>query len=378
MKKIAAFCKKEIVLTASFILAVVSIFFVPPSREYIDYVDWRVLGILLSLMIVMEGLKENGLFASIGNYLLKKTSKVWQLCAVLVFLCFFLGMLITNDVALITFVPFAIYVLKQSKKEELAVLIIVLQTIAANMGSMLTPIGNPQNLYLYQLGGYSMVDFLLVMLPFTIAAGILLVICLFFVPGKEKRLECESLENNAKTFMRREKINIGMYLVLFVLALLVVLRLIPFTLVLGLTIIVVFIRERKILLQVDYSLLLTFICFFIFIGNLGNLSVFKEALEQIVAGREILVSVVVSQVVSNVPAALLLSSFTTNYDALLAGINLGGLGTLIASMASLISYKLFANAYNTEKGKYFKYFTLFSLLFLGVLLVLAKIQGYSL
>lgn len=378
MRKVVDFCKKEIVLVAAFVLAVISCFFVKPSWAYIDYIDWRVLGILLSLMIVMEGLKENGLFASIGNALLKKTKKVWQLCAVLVFLCFFLGMFITNDVALITFVPFAIYVLKQSHKEELAAFIIVLQTLAANLGSMLTPIGNPQNLYLYQLGGYTMGAFLKVMLPFTVASGIMLILCLFFVPGKMQKLEQEHISRNSKDFTKKEKRNIGIYLILFALALTVVLRLIPYYIVLGIVVLLVLVLERKILRQVDYCLLLTFICFFIFIGNLGNLPVFKETLEGLVAGRELLAGVISSQVVSNVPASLLLSSFTTDYNALLAGVNLGGLGTLIASMASLISYKQFANTYNTEKGKYFRLFTGLNLLFLAVLLVLVKIQGYSL
>lgn len=378
MRKVVDFCKKEIVLVAAFVLAVISCFFVKPSLAYIDYIDWRVLGILLALMIIMEGLKENGLFASIGNALLKKTKKVWQLCAVLVFLCFFLGMFITNDVALITFVPFAIYVLKQSHKEELAAFIIVLQTLAANLGSMLTPIGNPQNLYLYQLGGYTMGEFLKVMLPVTVASGVMLILCLFFIPGKMQKLEQENISRNNKDFTKKEKRNIGVYLVLFVLALSVVLRLIPYYIVLGIVVLLVLILERKILKQVDYCLLLTFICFFIFIGNLGNLPVFKENLEGLVTGRELLAGVISSQVVSNVPASLLLSSFTTDYNALLTGVNLGGLGTLIASMASLISYKQFANTYNTEKGKYFRLFTGLSLLFLAVLLVLAKIQGYSL
>lgn len=378
MRKIFDFCKKEIVLVAAFVLAVISSFFVKPSLAYVDYIDWRVLGILLSLMIIMEGLKENDLFAAIGNALLKKTKKVWQLCAVLVFLCFFLSMFITNDVALITFVPFAIYVLKQSNKEELAAFVIVLQTLAANLGSMLTPIGNPQNLYLYQLGGYTMGEFLQVMLPFTAASGVLLVLCLFFIPDKSQKLKLEGLEQKTKKFTKQEKRNISIYLILFLLALCVVLRWLPFYFVLGIVVILVAFLEKKILRQVDYCLLLTFICFFVFIGNLGNFPVFQEALEELVAGRELLAGVLSSQVVSNVPASLLLSSFTANYNALLVGVNLGGLGTLIASMASLISYKQFANTYNDKKGNYFKYFTILNLVFLAVLLVLAKIQGYSL
>mgnify|MGYP002515054714 CR=1 FL=1 len=150
-EKIITFCKKEVVLVVATVLAIASAFVVPPSKAYLEYIDWHVLGLLLSLMIVMAGLQKCGVFDSLGEALLRKTKKVWQLCLVLILLCFFLSMLITNDVALITFVPFAIVALEKSKKECLLVPVVVLQTVAANLGSMLTPIGNPQNLYLYNL-----------------------------------------------------------------------------------------------------------------------------------------------------------------------------------------------------------------------------------
>lgn len=361
-QKIIDFCKKEVVLVVATLLAIISAFIVPPSAEYIDYIDWRVLGILLSLMTVMAGLQKNGLFDALGEALLRKTKKVWQLAFVLVALCFFLSMFITNDVALITFVPFAVLTLEKSNLERLLIPIVVLQTIAANLGSMLTPIGNPQNLYLYNLSGMSMGEFLMVMLPYTVLSFVLLVISMLLLKGKSEQVVALT---SPKENLDIKKISI--YLGLFVLAFLVVLKVLPYEAVLAIILIVVFVMERKVLKQVDYCLLLTFISFFIFTGNIGNIPVIKDTLQQLVEGREVLIGVLSSQVISNVPAALLLSGFTTDYKALLIGVNLGGLGTLIASMASLISYKILANKYNEKKGKYFLWFTIVNVIFLAIL-----------
>lgn len=363
-QKIVAFCKKEVVLVVATILAIASAFVVPPSAAYLDYIDWRVLGILLSLMVVMAGLQKNGLFDALGEALLVRTKKVWQLASVLVFLCFFLSMAITNDVALITFVPFAVVTLEKSGLQRLLIPVIVLQTIAANLGSMLTPIGNPQNLYLYNLSGMGMGEFVMVMLPYTLLSFVMLVISLCVIKGKK-----EPVIAVERSCDKPDKIKIGIYLVLFVLAFLVVLKVLPYEAVLAVVLIVVFFMERKVLKDVDYCLLLTFISFFVFTGNIGNIPVIKDTLQQLVAGREVVIGVVSSQAISNVPAALLLSGFTSDYKALLAGVNIGGLGTLIASMASLISYKIFANKYNGKKGKYFLWFTVVNLIFLAVLLI---------
>ena len=183
-EKIIVFCKKEVVLVVATVLAVISAFIVPPSKAYLDYIDWRVLGLLLSLMIVMAGLQKCGAFDALGDALLRKTKKVWQLCLVLVLLCFFLSMIITNDVALITFVPFALVALEKSGQNRLVVPVVVLQTVAANLGSMLTPIGNPQNLYLYNLSGMSMGEFILCMLPNTLISFGLILITRLLVKGK--------------------------------------------------------------------------------------------------------------------------------------------------------------------------------------------------
>ena len=385
-QRIVDFIKKETVLVVAAILAVISAFFVKPNIGYMEYIDWRVLGILLSLMLVMAGFQKNGFFAFIGQKLLNRTSNTVQLSLVLVFLCFFFSMLITNDVALLTFVPFAMLTLKQSGEERLLIPVIVLQTLAANLGSMLTPIGNPQNLYLYNLAGMSIGEFIMCMLPYTVASGVLILMgVLLFTRQKNQRNEKRKTQEDIITERKNkelqdekqmkeillssgEKKKNTIYMVLFFVSLLVVGRILPFYIALIVILIVMTIIDRDVLPKVDYCLLLTFIAFFIFTGNMGNMPAMEQALQNMVSGRELLVGILASQVISNVPAALLLSGFTTDYRALLEGVNIGGLGTLIASMASLISYKIYAHNYNDTKGKYFLLFTLANI---AILIVLA-------
>ena len=373
--KIAEFIKKEVVLVVATVLAIGSAFVVPPSLAYMEYIDWHVLELLLCLMTVMAGLQKCGLFDWLGEALLGKTNKVWQLCLVLVMLCFFLSMLITNDVALITFVPFAIVTLEKCKMERLLIPVVVLQTVAANLGSMLTPIGNPQNLYLYNLSEMGLGEFILCMLPNTILSFVLILLSLLFVKGKQEEIvlqESGVMQGDTNKNGESKKIDkkqTFVYLVLFVLSLLVVAKVLSVEVVLGIVLIVVFCLDKSVLKNVDYCLLLTFISFFIFTGNLGNIAMIRDTLQALVNGRELLIGIVASQAISNVPAALLLSGFTSDYRALLAGVNVGGLGTLIASMASLISYKILANKYNEKKGKYFQWFTIVNVVFLIILFV---------
>ena len=374
MQKIVAFIKKETVLVIATILAVISAFFVTPDERYLKYIDWRVLGILLSLMIVMAGFQKSGLFDAIGMKLLERTKNTAQLVGVLVFLCFFSSMFITNDVALLTFVPFAVLTLQKCHQERLMVLVLILQTIAANLGSMLTPIGNPQNLYLYNLAGMSMGEFIGLMLPYTALSGALLIIIVFVLSARKQKIsmeECSFIKEETDDNRRKNVV----YFVLFVLSLLVVMRVIPYYIVLALVLVVVFFMDRAVLKTVDYCLLLTFISFFIFTGNMGNVPVIRDTLQSLVAGRELAVGIIASQVISNVPASLLLSGFTNDYRALLLGVNLGGLGTLIASMASLISYKIYAHNYNKTQGIYLMWFTVANVLFLAVLAGGALVKG---
>lgn len=364
MKRVLAFFKKDIVLTAAWVLAAASAFVIHPSAAYLDYIDFRSLGILWSLMTIMQVFRESGVFDSIGRGLLRHTSRGWQLAAALVFLCFFSSMLITNDVALITFVPFAILTLKSCGREDMLLPVVVLQTIAANLGSMMTPVGNPQNLYLYGLSGMGFFDFVKLVAPYTLVAAVLLAGCILFLKGKRKKIAAQSGEADGE---KRNNAVVVLYAGLFALALLVVLRVVPYWILVAAVLAASLIFCRKSLAKVDYALLFTFVGFFIFTGNMGAVPMVSDVLRNLVSGHEVMAGVLTSQVISNVPAALLISDFSRNIGALILGVNFGGLGTLIASMASLISYKLFAAERPAEKGRYILWFTALNVLFLAAL-----------
>lgn len=368
MRKLLDWCKTEIVLSIAILLAVISSFVIHPDKEYIGYIDFRTLAILFCLMAVMAGFQKIGLFRYVAEKLLGKVSQIRGLIFILIMLCFFSSMLITNDVALITFVPFTFIVLKMilgEQSEELIVPVVVMQTIAANLGSMLTPIGNPQNLYLYGKTTMSFAKFMLFMLPYTTIAFVLLAgWCLIFRYKGEKKVEL-IIDQNGEIAQYKKQLLI--YGILFVLCILTVAHVIPYLTTLGVVLVVVFFVDRYVLKEVDYALLLTFVGFFVFIGNMGRIPSFNTFIQNIIDGNEVLTSVVASQFMSNVPAALLLSGFTTQYDYLIVGTNLGGLGTLIASMASLISFKYIGKEYGHLKGRYMLYFSVANILFLIVL-----------
>lgn len=315
----------------------------------------------------MVAFQQIGIFDKIGTALLKHTTTVRQLCGVLILLCFFSSMLITNDVALITFVPFALFTLKKANREDKMIFVIVLQTVAANLGSMLTPTGNPQNLYLYSISEMSFSEFMFFMLPYTAISLAIIIITLFFC--KDEKIDTTLLTNEKSVFKFDKKIKLQttIYTLLFVLGILTVCHLIPYYILLAVVVVAVLLLDRRVLLKVDYCLIFTFICFFIFIGNIGNIESVKTTLDQAVKGNEVLIGIISSQAISNVPATLMLSGFTTEYKQLLLGVNIGGLGTLIASMASLISYKMYAQNYNTTKGKYMFWFTVYNVGFLVLL-----------
>lgn len=364
-ERIILFIKNETVLVISWILAIVSAFFVPPAKEYLSYIDFRTLGLLLSLMFVTAGLQSCHVFEKMGNVLLARTKGIKGLKFVLIFLCFFGGMIITNDVALITFVPFAIYVLKKAGREKEIGIMVVFQTVAANLGSMMTPFGNPQNLYLFSESGMSGMDFFKNTIPYTLVAATLL--CVFCFAGKRG----DFLEVKKEEKVTIKKGNTFLYVILFVLCILAVFKVIPYYAALMVVLVAAFFMDKSLYLKVDYSLILTFVGFFIFIGNVGKSERISDFLSHIIGGREIAVSILSSQIISNVPAALLLSGFTDEYQKLLVGLNIGGLGTLIASMASLISYKIYVREYPGEKGRYIGKFSLISVIFLIPLCVTA-------
>ena len=372
LSRIGAFLRRDPVLAAALILAFVSAFFVPPSLDYLGYIDFHVLALLLSLMLVVAGLQKSGAFTLLTDKLLRRVKSTRSLAAVLVGVCFFTSMLITNDVALITFVPLSIMLLGQKEDEKLLMLVVVLQTIAANLGSGLTPLGNPQNLYLYSLSGMSLGEFLSVMLMPTLISAFLLAGAVFLIKPREI---VRKPSNNGEGEVTVRKL--APWLLLFAVCMLVVLHLVHYLVMLVIVVAAVAVLDRSLLGKADYALLLTFIGFFVFIGNVKNIPAVSDLLSSLVAGRELGVGVLLSQVISNVPAAMLLSGFTKNYASLLVGVNLGGLGTLIASMASMISYKIYAAAPGAKAGKYFALFTGLNVLFLAILLmVLLLIGGY--
>jgi len=365
--KIICFIKKETILCISLLLAIVSAFFVHPDSNYKDYVDWHTLLLLFSLMAVMAGLQRLGVFHKIGVNLLSHTKNTRQIALILVFLPFFFSMFITNDVALITFVPFSIIVLKLAEKETMLVPIVILQTIAANLGSMLTPMGNPQNLYLFAQSQMPIGDFLKLMLPYTVAAALCLSMAILFL--EKKRIDAIDMGKQSPISLRF----VFLYLILFFLCLLCVSGVLDVKILAGIIIVFLLIFDRKIFAVIDYSLLMTFIGFFVFIGNMGRLTWFHSFIEKLIIGNETLISILASQVLSNVPTALLLSGFTDNWSAVIIGTNLGGLGTLIASMASLISYKQIARNYPDKKTSYLIWFTIANIAMLAVLYILYMI-----
>ncbi len=360
------FIKKETVLVVAWVLAIASMLVVNPDKEYIDYIDFRTLGILFCLMAVMAGLKKCGLFKLIAEKLLKLAGSERSLEIILVMLCFFFSMLITNDVALITFVPLALEVLAVSERRDRVIPVVVMQTIAANLGSMATPVGNPQNLFLYTKSGMSIGKFFGVMMPYTLLAFVLIIAAVFIINKNGQKNVVKSTdkgEKQSKNVLVKEFI----YIVMFLLCILVVLKIIPLPVMVVATIVLVLIMDRKVILQIDYSLLITFVGFFIFVGNMGRITQFQQMLDSVLTGHEFIVSALLSQVVSNVPAAILLSGFTTKWEPLLVGVNVGGLGTLIASMASLISFKFVAREYSHKKGRYMVYFTIVNVIFFVIM-----------
>ena len=356
--------QNEPVTMVSFLLAVFSIFLIPFDKHYIDYINFKTLGTLLTLMIIMSGLSGQGFFRKVAKTLLGKVTRLRTLGLVLVLLCFFFAMFITNDVALITFVPFTIEVLMMADQKKYLIPIIVLQTIAANLGSMLTPIGNPHNLYLYDLSGMKALEFIKMMLPYSLLAFVLLVVITCIVTGNRK-IEVTDVE--IFKYGNMTPLRTTVYIIMFFFSMTIILRILPYYIVLGIVLVTVLALDWKNLLEVDYFLLLTFVFLFIFIGNMKRVELVNDFLSRIVVGNEFSVSLITSQFISNVPSTILISGMTTDYNAVCIGTDFGGLGTLIASMASLISFKLYGRLPGSKKGRYVLSFSLFSLLFLAFL-----------
>ena len=355
------FWKREPVLCIAAVCAAASMAINPPSADYLNYIDWRVLALLFSLMAVVAGFQECGVFAVLAQRLLAGERRMRFVTLCLVLLPFFVSMLVTNDVALITFVPFAVLVLGLIGRTERLIYIVVLQTIAANLGSMATPVGNPQNLYLYANYELTAGQFFSTMVPLTLISLVGLVIAAL----------CVRPEGIKVTFSEKAAIRspgrLGLMAVLFVLCLLSVFRVLPYPALLAVVAAGMLIFDRPLFRKVDYGLLATFFCFFLFAGNVGACPPMREALTAVMAQNTALASGVTSQVISNVPAAVLLSHFPADWQGLLIGTNIGGLGTPIASLASLISMKAYLKSPGARGGRYLLVFTLANGLALAIL-----------
>ena len=326
------FFKKEIIFSISLILAIISCFFVKPSISYLDYINWETIILLFVIMVIVEILKNLSVFERLVRKLLTKIRNTRGLVFILVFICFLSSIFITNDVSLIIFVPFSILALKKIDRTDLIILTVSLQTIAANVGCMVLPIGAPHNIVMFTVSDISFQVFFLLLLPYIIVSVVFLVALMLFAPNDKINLPAMSkIEFDSKNFLKR------------------------------------------VFLGVDYYLLLTFIALFILIGNLENIAFFKALFTKLIVGNEVLCGVISSQIISNVPAAILLSGFSTNYEAIIVGINIGGFGTLIASMANLISYKILVREYDEFKTRYLTIFT-----FLNVVLLVLLIGVYIL
>ena len=359
--------KKETVLCVAAVCAVITMFFVPPDGTYISYIDLRVLCLLLCLMAVVAGFQSCGAFRWLAFQLLRQSGSGRVLSEILVLLPFFCSMLVTNDVALLTFVPFTLMLLARIGCSAAAVPVLVLQTMAANLGSMATPVGNPQNLFLYANYGLTVGGFFSVMLPLTAVSLVCLAAAALPVLPKalpDFELERESLQSPKK---------LAAYGILFILCLLTVFRVLHYAVLTVIVIAAIAALEPKLLRELDIALLLTFVCFFIVSGNLGRIEAVRAFLQTLLDKNALLTAVAASQVISNVPAAVLLSEFTEQWQPLLEGVNIGGLGTPIASLASLITLKLYLRDKSAKAGRFLAVFTLSNIAGLVILLAAAMI-----
>ncbi len=360
------FVKKNAVFCIAAFAAFVTCFLVPPDKEYLAYFDWKTLSCLFLTLAVVCALRNIMFFTILARKLVTMAGNLRSLFLLLIIITFIGSMVIANDMALITFLPLGYFSLSVIKQEKYMAYLFVLQNISANLGGMLTPFGNPQNLYLYSYFNIPTGEFCLILLPpFLLAVSLLVLACLPI-----KRIKFTLDDDFSKKLDTKKAF---LYGVLFLASILIVFRIIPF--VLGLIIIptILLFVDRDSLKMVDYSLLGTFFFFFIFAGNLSRMDSVNFLFSSLLEKDTLLVSILSCQVISNVPSSILLSRFTTDYPALLLGVNIGGTGTLIASLASLITFNEFRLLHPEQTKKYLLIFTVINLLFLGILTIACKI-----
>ena len=358
--KIISFAKSNAVVLIAALAAVITSFIVPPDREYLGYFDFKTLTCLFCVLAVVCALRNIRFFYTMAKAIVRKFRNTKLAILALVYITFIGSMLIANDMALLTFLPLGYFVLHTTGKEKYMAFTYIMQNIAANLGGMLTPFGNPQNLYLYTKFNIPDGEFMAIMFPpFIVAISLITALCLVFV--KSEPLEIK--EKAAELPIPR----VIVYLVLFALSILIVFRTVPFVIGLIVIPIALMFLDRQALKSVDYGLLLTFVFFFIFSGNMARIDVVRAFFSSLLEINTLLFSALSCQVISNVPSAILLSQFTENYRELLLGVNIGGVGTLIASLASLITFKAYTKDQPGHTARYILKFTAFNVLFFVVL-----------
>ena len=357
---ICAFARKNAVMLIAALAAAITSIIVPPDAEYLGYFDLKTLTCLFCVLAVVCALKNIRFFYILAHKIVRTFGDARKCILALVYITFIGSMLIANDMALLTFLPLGYLVLSSTGKEKYMAFTFIMQNIAANLGGMLTPFGNPQNLYLYSKFNIPTGEFMLIMLPpFLISITLITVLCLVVIKPEQMELE----DNEVKL----PPVRCAIYLVLFALSIVIVFRFIPYVVGLIVIPIVLLFMDRRALGKVDYPLLLTFVFFFIFSGNMARIEGVRNLFSALLSKSTLLFSTVSCQFISNVPSAILLSQFTENYRELLVGVNIGGAGTLIASLASLITFR----EYNKRApGKTAGYVGLFSLINFSFLLVL--------
>ena len=363
---IIRFIKKEIVLSVAIVLTIVTCFFVPIDKEYFNYFDYNTLITLFCMLAVVAGLKSTNIFELVSRKMINMFHTRRGVIYSLVFGTFFFDMIVANDMSLITFLPLTYIVLHSTKNDKYLAFTFILQTIAANMGGMITPYGNPQNLYLYSYYNIATSEFFGILLFQSITVAALLYICISFIKNDKLKLRRKS-----KIIIAKDKLYI--YVVLFVLVILTIFRVIPYLITLLVVLTTMIIADRKRFKDVDYALLATFFVFFIFSGNIARIVVIKEFIANIVTKNTLIAGIISCQFISNVPTAIFLSKFTTNYTDLLISVNIGSLGILISSLASLITLKEFLKHQPKKFWKFLVKYTIFNTIFLIILLLITRV-----
>lgn len=357
---LAAFAKKNIVMLAALAAALLTMAFVPIDAAYVGYFDFKTLTCLFCVLAVVCALRNIRFFYMLARKIVQRFGTARLSVLALVYITFIGSMLIANDMALLTFLPLGYYVLHTAHKEKYMAFAFIMQNIAANLGGMLTPFGNPQNLYLYTKFQIPTAEFMRIMAPpFLLSVALMTVCCIVFVKPEPLRIADEKITLPAK--------KTALYIALFALAIAIVFRGVPYWVGLAVIPVALFFADRSALKKVDYPLLLTFVFFFIFAGNMARIGAVRALFSALLQKSTLLFSILSCQCISNVPSAVLLSQFTANYPALLTGVNIGGVGTLIASLASLITFREYA-AHNPQCTA--RYIGLFSALNFGFLFVL--------